>query len=89
MAFNKNVLFAQIKSNFKFIFAGIAAIAFLSFGFIIAIGLITVLIIAIPIFRFWNSYKANKRNRNSKNGHDIDDFIDVDYEIIESKNKEK
>ena len=89
MAFDKSNIFGQIKSNLKLILIGIAVIAFLSFSFIVAIGLIVALIIAVPILRFWRSYQLNKKAGKSNKNRDIGDFIDADYGIIESKNREK
>ncbi|MDA0781497.1 MAG: hypothetical protein PQ612_03880 [Rickettsiales bacterium] len=91
MAFSqkKAIIIEQIKSNLKFVLVGVAVLAFLTFGFIVAIGVITLLIIAIPILRVWNTYKMNKARNNSDKSRDIDDFIDVDYEIIEHTKKRK
>jgi uncharacterized oligopeptide transporter (OPT) family protein len=90
MAFSQktNSVINQIKSNLKFILIGVAVIALLTFGFLVAIGIIAAFIIIIPIARFWQSYKMKQKGGKNKS-HDIDDFIDVDYEIIEQNEKRK
>lgn len=83
-----NFYIRQIKSNLKFVLVGVVIIALLAFGFVVAVTLLIVLIIAIPILRFWTIYKLKNKTKHTQKTDTVD-FIDVEYEIIESKKDRK
>jgi ABC-type transport system involved in cytochrome bd biosynthesis fused ATPase/permease subunit len=83
-----NFYIRQIKSNLKFILVGVVIVALLAFGFVVAMTLLVVLIIAIPILRLWVAYKLKNKPKQTQKKETVD-FIDVEYEIIERKKDRK
>jgi len=77
-----------LKSSLKFIIVGMLFVATISLGFAIAATILIAFIIAIPIMGLWKAYKNKDTNNNTgKKEYGMDDFIEVEYEVIEEKDK--